>query len=219
MAIATASIERKETESLDFMAIPPRSIGYLYIKIHGIYLYVKILDSKICALYLEAMERDIVATLIDQWSNIRPDLDARPMRISGRLFCVAKLTQARTEACIRKFGLELWQFDVLATLRRHAKDLSPGQLLNTVMLTSGAMTHRLDRLEGDGFVERRRDQNDRRGVLIRLTPKGRRIVDRIAETRFAEAALIESVLEPAEAATLARLLRKLEAGIDQLPPA
>lgn len=165
------------------------------------------------------MPDDVITRLIDQWRKVRPDLDPLPMRTSGRLLRVAKLVHARTEAQLKQFGLGLWQFDVLATLRRHDHDLSPGQLLNLVMLTSGAMTHRLDKLESEGFIERRPDPEDRRGVLIHLTPAGRKLVDQAVKVRFDEARLIESILEPAEAEALSRLLLKLEEGITHRPRA
>lgn len=167
---------------------------------------------------MKPMFEDIVTRLIAQWKQVRPDLDPMPMRISGRLLRVAKLVHARTEHQLQQFGLALWQFDVLATLRRHDHDLSPGQLLKQVMLTSGAMTHRLDKLEGDGLIKRRPDPEDRRGVLIHLTPTGRKLVDRAVKVRFEEARLIESILEPAEAESLSRLLLKLEEGITRMPP-
>jgi DNA-binding MarR family transcriptional regulator len=105
------------------------------------------------------------------------------------------------------------RFDVLATLRRHGHDLSPGELLSATMLTSGAMTHRLDRLEDSGWIERRPDPNDRRGVKVHLTRNGRKLVNRAIEARFEEASRVETVLKPNEADTLARLLAKLDRGL------
>ena len=149
--------------------------------------------------------------LISQWRQVRPDLDARPMRISGRLLRLAKTIERRGEASLRPFGLSLWQFDVLATLRRYDRDLSPGELLTAAMLTSGAMTHRLDRLESCGWIERRPDPDDRRGVRVHLTRSGRNLVDKAVEARLEEASAVESALTSNEAKTLAATLRKLEA--------
>ncbi len=159
------------------------------------------------------MDTDLIDLLISQWQHVRPDLDAGPMRISGRLLRLARSIERRTEASLRPFDLSLWQFDVLATLRRHDRDLSPGELLTATMLTSGAMTHRLDRLENSGWIERRADPNDRRGVRVHLTKSGRKLVDRAIEARLEEASLVESVLKPNEADTLARLLAKLDRGL------
>ncbi len=159
------------------------------------------------------MDTDLIDLLVSQWRSIRPELDPQPMRTSGRLLRVAKLLERRTEAVLRPFGLSLWQFDVLATLRRNDCDLSPGQLLSATMLTSGAMTHRLDRLETSELIERRPDSEDRRGVRVHLTKAGRKLVDQAIVARFEEASRIESFLERKEAATLARLLAKIERGV------
>jgi DNA-binding MarR family transcriptional regulator len=158
------------------------------------------------------MEDDVIDTLIAQWGRVRPDLDARPMRTSGRILRLARILEQRTEAVLSPFGLSLWQFDVLATLRRTGHDLSPGDLLKATLLTSGAMTHRLDRLEADGWIERRPDPKDRRGVRVRLTPAGRRLVDRAVKARLEEAARIEDSLGRGESETLAELLRRVERG-------
>ena len=159
---------------------------------------------------------DRINVLIEQWKRIRPELDPVPMRTSGRLLRLAKLVERRTEAVLRPFGISLWHFDMLATLRRSNCDMSPGELLEATMLTSGAMTNRLDRLEGIGLIARRPDPNDRRGVRVHLTSKGQELVDRAIEARFAEAARIEALLEADEAATLSDLLCKLERGVDGL---
>ena len=82
---------------------------------------------------------------------------------------------------------ESWEFDVLAALRRAGGDyeLSPGRLLKETLVTSGTMTNRVDRLAARGFVERLPDPNDRRGVLVRLTPEGREAVDGAFEALIA----------------------------------
>lgn len=153
---------------------------------------------------------------MNQWRQIRPDLDPLGMRTSGRLLRLAKLVEKRTEAVLRPFGLTVWKFDVLATLRRHDCDLSPGELMAAMMLSSGAMTNRLDRLESDGLISRRPDPADRRGVRVELTEAGRELVERVLETRLAEALVIESTLEPSEAEELGRLLAKMERGLAEL---
>lgn len=160
----------------------------------------------------------MVDLLMTQWRRIRPDLDPLGMRSSGRLLRLAKLVEKRTEAVLRPFGLTVWKFDVMATLRRHDCDLSPGELMAATMLSSGAMTNRLDRLESDGLISRRPDPADRRGVRVELTEAGRALVDRVIEARLAEALLIESTLEHDEAQELARLLAKMERGLAGLKP-
>ena len=162
---------------------------------------------------VEGMEQDLINRLIEQWRTIRPDLNPAAMRTSGRLLRIAKLVERRTERLLQQYDLSLWQFDVLATLRRHGCDLCPGELLKATLLTSGAMTHRLDRLEKDGLIERVPDPRDRRGVRVFLTETGCELVDRVIETRFADATQIESCLSPNEAEVLSDLLQKLEANL------
>ena len=164
------------------------------------------------------MTQDLISLLIEQWKKIRPDLSPYSMRTSGRLLRLAKLIERRAEVLLKIYDLSLWQFDVLATLRRHDRDLSPGELLQATMLTSGAMTNRLDRLEKAGFVERSPDPNDRRGVRVFLTEAGRDLVDQVIEVRFAEADHIEGYLTPEESENLATLLQKLEQGLDGADP-
>lgn len=162
------------------------------------------------------MEDDLVERLIAQWRRIRPDLDPQAMRTYGRLLRLAKLVEKRTEEVLQPFGLALWKFDVLATLRRYDRDLSPGELMSATMLSSGAMTHRLDRLEADELIVRCPDPADRRGVRVELTRAGRELVDEAIEARLAEASRIESTLEPREADELGRLLAKVECGLADL---
>lgn len=160
------------------------------------------------------MEPDSINLLIEQWRKLRPDLNPDAMRTSGRLLRVAKLVERRTEVLLKKYDLSIWQFDVLATLRRHCCDLCPGELLKATMLTSGAMTHRLDRLEKEGLIQRTPDPNDRRGVRVFLTEAGRDLVDRVIEARFKEAAKVEACLTCDETKILSHLLEKLESNLD-----
>ena len=120
------------------------------------------------------------------------------------------LDRAR-RATFTEHGIESWEFDVLAALRRAGApyELSPGRLLRETLVTSGTMTNRVDRLASRGFVERLPDPHDRRGVLVRLTAEGKSTVDgAFGALLGAEAALLEG-LAPRDRATLARLLRTL----------
>lgn len=162
------------------------------------------------------MEKNFIDNIISQWRLVRPELNPEGLRTSGRLLRVAKQVQRRTEAVLKKYRLSMWQFDVLATLRRTDHNLTCGQLVNETMLSSGAMTNRIDHLEDAGFVARQSNPSDRRGVLVELTDSGRQLVDQAIEARLAEAAAIESILDHGEAEELARLLGKIEKGIDNL---
>ena len=128
--------------------------------------------------YREGME-DEVDRLVTAWQRERPDLDVAPMQVLSRISRLAlHLDRARREA-FAEHGLETSDFDVLSALRRTGEpyQLSPGLLVQQTLVTSGTMTHRVDRLVAKGFVERLPDPADRRGVLVRLTDAGRSAVD------------------------------------------
>lgn len=157
------------------------------------------------------VEKDIVDEAIEEWQRERSDLDAAPLGVVSRVLVLAQKLEKSANRALERHGIELWQFDVLAALRRSGAPyrLSPTQLSDSVVLTSGAMTNRLDRLESDGFVVRLRDPDDRRGVLIQLTPRGRKLVDDAVETRLADAEEAVSSLHRSESRVLAKLLRRL----------
>ncbi len=123
--------------------------------------------------------RDEVDRLVEAWSRERGDLDLAPMQVLSRVSRLGHhLDRARRQA-FAEHGLESWEFDVLAALRRAGApyELSPGRLLHETLVTSGTMTNRVDRLATRGLVERFPDPGDRRGVLVRLTAAGRSTVD------------------------------------------
>lgn len=131
---------------------------------------------------------DVIDELLAAWGDARPDLDAAPLALVGRILVLARRLERRVDAALAKHTLTLGQFDILATLRRtDSPGLTPTQLLKSVMLTSGGMTNRLDKLEGAGLIARKADPSDRRGVIVTLTAKGRRVIDAATTTRFAEA--------------------------------
>ena len=152
---------------------------------------------------------DVIDRMIDGWRAARPDLDPSPLGLVGRVIVLAEHLEKSVDAALAAHGLTLGQFDILATLRRHGRKggLTPGQLLQSVMLSSGGMTNRLDRLEAAGLIARRGDPTDRRGVVVELTAKGRKVIDAATATRFAEAARSQPNLPRAEREQLAALLR------------
>lgn len=135
------------------------------------------------------MKKDKIDKIIDDWRRERPELDPSPMEVVGRMLIIAKFLEKRLEEYLKPFGLSAWSFDLLATLRRQGEPftLTPSQLSDEMMLSSGAMTNRIDRLEAAGYVERTHDPNDRRGYLISLSESGRELIDRAIEARFQEA--------------------------------
>src|SRR5689334_19223620 len=155
--------------------------------------------------------RDAVDDILDQWARERPDLDATPIGVIGRMSRLARALEARLEPVYAEHGLEAGWHDLLATLRRQGPPfkLRPTDLTNASMLTSSGTTKRLDKLESAGLVRREADPNDRRGTLITLTDAGRELIDAVTEAHLANEAELISALDSDEQAVLADLLRKL----------
>ncbi|MCB9832567.1 MAG: MarR family transcriptional regulator [Planctomycetes bacterium] len=154
---------------------------------------------------------DLVDHIITQWAKERPELDTSGFAVVGRLLILGRVLERRVKATLAGLDLELWAFDVLATLRRQGSpyELASGELSRAVLLSPGAMTNRVDRLEASGLVTRVVDPHDRRGVRVRLTAAGRVLVDRALGLRFDEATAAVESLPDRDRATLVRLLRKL----------
>ena len=133
-------------------------------------------------------KRDGVDGIVEQWAVERPELDTSAMAVFGRIYRAARLAADVQERCYAQFGITRADFDVLATLRRAGgrDGLSPGQLTQALMLTSGGMTSRLDRLERAGHLVRTPDPGDRRALLVRLTDTGRALVDEAVAAGLAE---------------------------------
>ncbi len=127
------------------------------------------------------MAADRIDRILLQWQQEIPQLDASPLAVVGRILRLARLLERQREALLAPHGLSIWSFDVLATLRRQGPpyQLTPTELYGLLMLSSGAMTNRIDRLEADGLVERHRESSDRRSVLVRLTARGQELVDAV----------------------------------------
>ena len=159
---------------------------------------------------------DEVDDLVAAWQAERPDLDVRPMQVLSRISRLARHLDRERRNAFTAHGLESWEFDVLAALRRQGPpyELSPGALLRATLVTSGTMTNRIDRLEDKGLVRRRRDPQDKRGVLVTLTAAGQSRVDAaLADLLEAEHALLAGLPETSRH-TLAGLLRVLLAPLD-----
>ncbi|MFF4185721.1 MarR family winged helix-turn-helix transcriptional regulator [Streptomyces sp. NPDC001691] len=155
---------------------------------------------------------DAVDAITAQWAAVRPDLDTVPMAVYGRIYRIARAMGDRMEKEYATFGIGRGEFDVLATLRRSGDPytLSPRQLSATLMLTTGGMTGRLDKLEKAGLLRRSPDPHDRRGLRVSLTEKGLSLVDAsVTAGLAAQTSVLASALSPAEADQLSGLLRKL----------
>jgi len=158
---------------------------------------------------------DRVDQILAQWKRERPDLDTTPMALIGRIQRATAALRPLLDKTHEESGLQGDSFDVLASLRRSGPpfQLTPTELYREMMLTSGAMTNRIDKLEAAGLVQRRPDPNDRRGTLVRLTAKGKALIDAATTKHVANEERLLSVLAPREQQQLTELLRKLLAGL------
>lgn len=156
------------------------------------------------------MDRDPVDVIIEQWNTERPDVDVSAMAIIGRISRLDRIIQPRLNAVFATHDLESWEFDVLATLRRSGDPfrLSAGQLLDSMMITSGTMTNRIDRLEKRGFVQRIKDPDDGRIVLAALTKKGKETIDEALVDHAANEKSIVDSLASRDQLALTEILRR-----------
>jgi DNA-binding MarR family transcriptional regulator len=159
---------------------------------------------------------DDVDDLVRAWRRERPDLDVAPLEVLSRVVRLARYLDRARRAAFAGHGLEAWEFDVLAALRRTGPPyaLSPGQLLTQTLVSSGTMTNRIDRLAARRLVERLPDPGDRRGVLVQLTTEGRGRVDEAMADLLRREREILIPLTERQRATLAALLRSLVAPFD-----
>jgi DNA-binding MarR family transcriptional regulator len=164
----------------------------------------------------DTAERDAVDAITGQWNRERPDLDTLPMAVFGRIYRLSRIMGDRMEKEYQRYGIGRGEFDVLATLRRSGAPytLSPRQLSATLMLTTGGMTGRLDKLEKAGLLERSPDPGDRRGLRVTLTDKGLDVIDRAVGSGLALQQAAVGGLAPDEADLLAGLLRRLMAATE-----
>lgn len=140
--------------------------------------------------------RDVVDSICEQWTTVRPELDTSPIEVIGRVSRLSRLIDQQLSENFRRHGLDHnWMFDVLATLRRCGEpfELTAGDLVQQTMVTTGAITNRIDRLESRGLIERAANPSDRRQVIVRLTPAGLEITDEIADSHYA---FEEQLLKP-----------------------
>ena len=161
------------------------------------------------------MELDHVDEIVAQWNRERPDVDVSPMAIIGRITRLNQVIRPHLNEVFTAHDLESWEFDVLATLLRNGAphQLTPGELLESMMITSGAMTNRIQRLEERGFVERVKSPTDGRQVLVTLTDEGRHKVDAALIDHVANEADLIAALTPAQQRQLVKLLRVLHHAI------
>ncbi|MEO1061589.1 MAG: MarR family transcriptional regulator [Actinomycetota bacterium] len=159
---------------------------------------------------------DRVDVIVGQWRRERPDLDLGGMEVIGRIARLDRALRPRLRAVFAEHGLEDWEFDVLATLRRSGPPhrLSAGGLLASMMITSGTLTNRLDRLEDRGLIRRENDPDDGRVVLVALTDAGYEVVDAAVTDHAANELALVSALSSDRRRELVELLRDLSSSLE-----
>lgn len=162
---------------------------------------------------------DEVDGVVRAWEAARPDLDLAPLEVFSRIDRLGHHLDRERRRAFATHGIERWEFDVLAALRRAGEPfaLSPGRLLRETLVTSGTMTNRVDRLAARGLVVREPDPRDRRGILVRLTPEGLARVDAAFTALLAVESRLVAPLSPDDRTAVAEALRRLLSHMGRAP--
>ncbi|MCG3862885.1 MULTISPECIES: MarR family transcriptional regulator [unclassified Photobacterium] len=155
------------------------------------------------------MSSDKVDEILAQWLAVRPDLDCSAMGVVGRLNRTSAVWKKTLDPVFREYGLSSIEFDILATMRRSDTAVTPTELYHTLMLSSGAVSTRIEQLVKSGFVQRIASEEDRRSCKVTLTKKGIELVDTALNAHVANMDNMLSVLSNKEQEQLANLLRKI----------
>lgn len=163
------------------------------------------------------MTQDTIDTILAQWQHEAPTLDVSSLAVVGRVLQLAQLLSKHRETVLADFDLTVWSFDMLATLRRQGPpyQLKPTELYRWLMLSSGAMTNRIDRLEKSGLVTRLRDPDDRRSVIVQLSDSGAKRIDAAMPILFEREKQFLDDLSQTETTDLIALLQKFLATVHQ----
>lgn len=161
-------------------------------------------------------EVDEVDRIVGAWNRQRPDLDFSPLEVLSRMDRLSRLLDRARRDVFRRSDIETWEWDVLSALRRAGApfQLSPKQLLQQTLVSSGTMTNRIDRLVGRRFVRREADPGDGRSILVTLTDDGRVRVDAAITLLVDVEADLLQALSRGDRDRLAGLLRKLSLSFD-----
>ncbi len=160
---------------------------------------------------------DRVDKVIKQWAQERPDLDVSSMELIGRLARIYKFLGLGMTQTFTEHGLNAANFDVLATLRRSGPPyaLSPNDLISSTMVTSGTMTNRIDQLTRVGLVERIKNPDDGRSVVVSLTKAGFKLIDAAVTDHVATQEQLTSGLSKDEQKRLNTLLKKFLQSLEE----
>lgn len=159
---------------------------------------------------------DKVDRIVSQWQQERPDLDVGSMELIGRFKRIGQFLGLEMTKTFADYGLNAANFDVLATLRRSGAPyaLSPNELINSTMVTSGTMTNRIDQLVKSGLVERIRNKEDARSVVVSLSNKGIKLIDSMLATHVDTQDRLMAGLTAEEKKRLNSLMRKILIGFE-----
>ena len=152
---------------------------------------------------------DIVEAAAARWRELHPDLNVEPLLVVGRVQRLWALWDARLRGRFAEAGLHPGDFDVLAALRRTHGATTPGDLARSMLVTAGATTKRVDRLEAAGLVERITTSGDGRQRPVRLTPAATVLTDRLMAAHLDGEKELLAALTPAEEDQLRALLARL----------
>jgi len=154
---------------------------------------------------------DGVDEILQQWARARPDLDATPMRVFGRLSRASRLADSRLQRSFSQHDLDAASFDVLATLRRSGPPyrLTPTQLQRSSMVTSSAIAQRLNRLESRGLVIREPNAEDGRVIDVGLTDEGLQLIEEALPDHLENERQLLARLTTSQRKQLASLLSQL----------
>jgi DNA-binding MarR family transcriptional regulator len=161
-------------------------------------------------------QKDWTDSLLERLAANRTQKEVEPYHVTARISRVALHIQRMQEAAFGRFGLNRGEVGVLGALALAGpkQQLSPTQLFKGLMLSSAGITSRLDRLERDGYVKRTRHPNDRRGVIVELTPAGRKVFEVAVASDVGQEKQVVASLNKEEQRALATLLKKLLAGLE-----
>jgi len=157
------------------------------------------------------VDSDSVDRIVRAWRGADPRLDSSSLEVTGRLVLCASYYERAVIAALEPFGLSIADFDVLNTLRRVGDQhgSKPAEMARSSLITTGAMTSRLDRLERSGLIRRLPDPADRRGVLVRLTPQGSRVARKALQELIAANEVFLEPLSAAQRESIASALKLL----------
>ena len=159
---------------------------------------------------------DQIDRIVSLWQQARPDLELGSTEVIGRIVRLEYFITRRVLQDLAHYGLNVGEFDVLAALRRYPPTfkLSPNQLQNMVLISSGALTNRINRLESRNLVSRAQAQHDKRGVIVTLTELGFEVVEKAVGHHLAAEAELANALSGSEQQQLKALLKKMLMAIE-----